>query len=55
MKATGILKAGGKTWADVGLGGTAALAEGYANQALVDLYKKFLDDERARTTQMAEG
>ncbi len=54
LKATAILKAGGKTWADIGPVDTAALGQKYADAALVDLYKKLLDSERARTTDMAE-
>lgn len=53
LKATALLEAGGKTWADIGIS-DAVLAQGYADAAMVGLYKKFLDDERARTTHMAE-
>jgi hypothetical protein len=55
LKATAMLKAAGKTWGDVGVGvAPAVLAQRYADQTLVDLYRRFLDDERARTTDMAK-
>lgn len=55
VMATRFLKNAGKTWADVGVGVSAvAIAEAHSNAALVDVYKKSLDGERALTTQMAE-
>lgn len=53
LKATAILKAAGKTWADVGFG-NAHVAQAYAGSAMVDLFEQLLKSERARTTQMAE-
>lgn len=54
LKATELLRTQGKTWADVGIGSATTVAEGYANAALVDVFQKMLDAERARTTHMAE-
>lgn len=54
VMATRFLKNNGKTWADVGFVSAVQLAQAYSDAALVDIYKKGLDGERARTTQMAE-
>lgn len=54
LKATQALKAMGKTWANVGFGNVATLAQDYANAATVELYQTMLNAERARTTDMAE-
>ena len=56
LKATAILKAAGKTWADVGFGNAsvAAAAQAYADATMLNLYKRLLESERARTTQMSE-
>lgn len=54
VMATRLLKNSGKTWADVGFASTEQLAQAYSDAVLVDVYKKGLDAERARTTQMAE-
>lgn len=53
LKATAMLKAAGMTWEDVDLG-AAPLARVYADAAMVDLYQRLLDSERARTSQMSE-
>ena len=54
VMATRFLKNNGKTWADVGFANAAQLAQAYSDSVLADLYRKSLDGERARTTQMAE-
>jgi hypothetical protein len=56
LKATEVLKAAGKTWADVGVG-----AAGNVNDALTEMFiaksealrlQMALDDERARNTRL---
>lgn len=54
LKATAMLRKGGKTWADVGLGATVVgRAEAVAAQAQADLWHRLLRDERDRTTQLS--
>ena len=57
LKATAMLKDAGMTWDQVGIGPTrgrhSERAEIIAWQANADLWKRLLDDERARTTHMA--
>ena len=57
LKATAMLREGGKTWADVGLGaaqvGSTSRAEYLAAQAQADLWHRLLRDERTRTTNLS--
>jgi hypothetical protein len=54
LKATAMLREGGKTWADVEVGATAAgRGEAIAAQANADLWRRLLDDERTRTTDLS--
>lgn len=52
LKATAILRAAGKSWADVGVG--TAHRQSYDDAGALAMYKIFLDNERARTTDMAK-
>ncbi len=56
LKATAMLRAAGRSWADVGVDAwsPALAAQAHADAALASIYKMSLDGERARTTQMAE-
>lgn len=56
LKATELLKASGKTWADVavnGGAGNAAMAEMFVAKTNELLWRRLLEDERTRTTDMA--
>ncbi len=55
-KATEMLRAAGRSWADVGVGAwsPALMAQAYSDAALVDILKMSLDSERARTTRQQE-
>ena len=56
LKATAMLREAGKTWADVGLGDAAATTSrgtAAAGWAQADLWRKLLDDERTRTTNLS--
>lgn len=56
-KATAMLREGGKTWADVGLGSAPASTTGRgdaaAGWAQADLWRRLCEDERTRTTNLS--
>ena len=56
LKATTMLRAAGRSWADVTIGAwsPALVAQAYSDAALVDILKMSLDGERARTTRQCE-
>jgi hypothetical protein len=57
LKATAILRAAGKYWADVGVGTPSSqvmIVEAHDAAAMAAIYKMSLESEQARTTRLIE-